>query len=137
MATATTTWTEGMVFDSFVYGHHVRMDAEREFGGNDRGQRPKFLLLAAVSGCTGMDVMSILKKMQVKVDVFTITADADVADDHPRVFTKIHLVYEFRGKDLPLEKLHRACELSQERYCSVAAMLKKACPVTYEVKTAE
>jgi putative redox protein len=137
MATATTTWTDGMMFDSLVYGHHVRMDAENEFGGKDRGPRPKFLLLSAVSGCTGMDVMSILKKMQVKIDGFTITAHADVADAHPKVLTRIHMIYEFRGKDLPLEKLRRACELSQDRYCSVAAMLKKACPITYEIKTAE
>jgi putative redox protein len=137
MATATTTWTEGMVFDSLVNEHHVSMDAEREFGGTDRGPRPKFLLLAALGGCTGMDVASILKKMQVKVEGFTITARADVADTHPKVFTKIHLIYEFRGRDIPMAKLRKACDLSQDRYCSVAAMLKKACPVTYEVRTVE
>jgi putative redox protein len=84
-----------------------------------------------------MDVVSILKKMQVKIDKFTITAQAEVANDHPRVLTKIHLVYEFRGKDLPIDKLRKACDLSQDRYCSVSVMLKKACPVTYEIKTAE
>jgi putative redox protein len=137
MATATTTWTEDMVFDSLVNGHHVRMDAEKEFGGTDRGPRPKLLLLSAVGGCTGMDVLSILKKMQVKIEGFTITALAEVADAHPRVFTKIHMIYEFKGKNLPVEKLRKACDLSQNRYCSVAAMLKKACPITYEIKTAE
>jgi putative redox protein len=125
-----------MVFDSLVNGHHVPMDAEKEFGGRERGPRPKFLLLTALSGCTGMDVISILKKMQVKVEGFTITAHAEVADDHPRVLTKIHLVYEFRGRDLPVEKLRKAVSLSQERYCSVSAMLKKACPITCEVRTA-
>ena len=137
MATATTTWTEGMVFDSLVNGHHVQMDAEKEFGGMDRGPRPKFLLLSALSGCTGMDVLSILKKMQVKIEGFTVTAHAEVADDHPRVLTKIHLIYDFKGKDLPAEKLRKACDLSQNRYCSVAAMMKKACPISYEIKTAD
>jgi putative redox protein len=137
MATATTTWTSDMTFDALVNGHHVFMDSEKEYGGTDRGPRPKFLLLAALSGCTGMDVVSILKKMQVKTAGFTITARAEVADDHPRVLTKIHLIYEFRGGNLPLEKLRKACELSQERYCPVSAMLRKACPVTYEVRTAE
>jgi putative redox protein len=137
MVTTTTKWTEGMVFDSLVNGHHLLMDAESEFGGKDRGPRPKFMLLAAVSGCTGMDVLSILKKMQVKIEGFAVTAHAEVADDHPRVLTKIHMIYEFKGKNLPVEKLRKACELSQNRYCSVAAMLKKACPITYEIKTAE
>jgi putative redox protein len=134
MASATTTWTGGMVFDSLVNGHHVSMDAEREFGGADRGPRPKSLLLAALGGCTGMDVASILKKMQVKLEGFAVTAHAEAAETHPRVFTKIHLVFEFRGGNLPMDKLRKACDLSQERYCAVAAMLKKACPVTYEIK---
>ena len=135
METVSTAWAGGMVFDSVVSGHHVIMDAEREFGGKDQGSRPKFLLLAALTGCTGMDVASILKKMQVPVEGLVITAHAEVASGHPKVLTKIHLVYEFKGKDLPLQKLQTACDLSQEKYCSVSAMLKKACPVTCEIRT--
>lgn len=137
METVVTRWTEEMAFDSAVGGHHVVMDAEKEFGGNDKGPRPKFLLLCALCGCTGMDVVSILRKMQVNLDAFTVTAQAEVAGSHPKVLTGIHLVYEFAGKDLPLDKLRKACDLSQDKYCSVSAMLKKACPVTYEIRTAE
>jgi putative redox protein len=135
MARVTTRWDSDMVLDSEVNGHHIIMDADEKFGGRDRGPRPKFVVLSALGGCTGMDVASLLKKMRVDVDGFDIRADAEVAEEHPRVFTKIHLTYTFRGKNLPVDKLQKAVDLSQERYCSVSAMLKEACDLTYEVKT--
>lgn len=114
-------------------GHEVVMDASREFGGEDGGPRPMELVLVALMGCTGMDVVSILKKMRVEDYQFEVETGYERASDHPKVYTRIHLRYIFKGKDLPRDKIEKAVSLSQERYCSVAAMLKRVAPLTYEV----
>jgi putative redox protein len=137
MISVTTTWQSDMAFDAQIGGHHVVMDAAAEFGGKESGPRPKPLLLAALGGCTGMDVVSLLKKMRVEYRAFRILATGETSDEHPKVFTKIHLIYEFEGRELPLDKLKKAIDLSQERYCSVSAMLKEASELTYEVRTVD
>ena len=134
MHTVTTSWQSKMSFDADPDGHHVIMDAASEFGGEDRGPRPKKMLLAALGGCTGMDVASLLKKMRVEHEGFSITAQAEASTEHPKVFTSIHLIYSFKGKNLPADKIQKAVDLSQERYCSVSAMLRQAAKITYEVK---
>ena len=134
MAKVETHWSSEMSFDSTVNNHRIVMDSDPAFGGQEKGPRPKMLVLSALGGCTGMDVVSILNKMRVNPDSFRVIAEADIADEHPKVFTKIHLTYEFKGKNLPQDKLKKAVDLSQERYCAVSAMLKKACPFTYEIK---
>jgi len=125
---------EDLAFDSEVNGHHIILDADDSVGGKDRGPRPKNLVLASLTGCTGMDVISILNKMRVKVDSFRVIADGEAATEHPKVFNKIHLIYEFKGKDLPMDKLKKAVELSQNRYCPVSAMLKNVLDLSYEIK---
>jgi len=125
---------EDLAFDSEVNGHHIVLDADDSVGGKDRGPRPKNLVLASLTGCTGMDVISILNKMRVKVDSFRVIADGEAATEHPKVFNKIHLIYEFKGKDLPMDKLKKAVELSQNRYCPVSAMLKNVLDLSYEIK---
>jgi len=132
-----TEWKEEMMFDSVVHGHHVVMDSAPEFGGKNRGPRPKALMLTSLCGCTGMDVISVLKKMRVSPDQFTVTARAEISEEHPKVYTSIHLTYEFKGEDLPMDKLQKAVDLSQERYCGVSAMLRKACTLTYEINVGE
>ena len=134
MHEVTTSWQSNMYFDADPDGHHVIMDAASEFGGEDRGPRPKKMLLAALGGCTGMDVASLLKKMRVEHEGFSITAQAEASTEHPKVFTSIHLIYSFKGKNLPADKIQKAVDLSQERYCSVSAMLRQAAKITYEVK---
>jgi putative redox protein len=136
MHRVTTSWQSKMSFDADPDGHHILMDAAPEFGGEEKGPRPKKLLLAALGGCTGMDVASLLKKMRVEHEGFSITAQAEASTEHPKVFTSIHLTYSFRGKNLPEEKIRKAVDLSQERYCSVSAMLKQAAKLTYEIELA-
>jgi putative redox protein len=131
--TVTTEWLGDMKFDSLVNGHHIIVDALQEGGGSDSGPRPKTLLLTALAGCTAMDVVSILKKMQVEVDKFNVEVSADLTDEHPKHYTRMHLVYRFAGKDLPVDKLRKAIELSQEKYCGVSFMFKKAFEVSYEI----
>jgi len=128
-----TQWKSDMKFDSLVDGHHVTIDASPESGGTNEGPRPKALMLTALAGCTGMDVVSILKKMRVEVERFNIEVSAEETEEHPKHFTHMHIVYRFGGKDLPLDKLQKAVELSQDRYCGVSFMYRKAMEVTHEI----
>jgi putative redox protein len=128
-----TEWLGDMKFDSIVNGHHVIIDAMPEGGGSDSGPRPKTLLLTALAGCTAMDVVSILKKMRVEVEKFNVEVQADMTEEHPKHYTHMHIIYRFKGKDLPVDKLEKAIDLSQERYCGVSFMYRKAMEVTHEI----
>lgn len=122
-----------MAFEMNINGHNLVIDASEEIGGNNLGPRPKPLLLAGLIGCTGIDVMSILKKMRVEIEDLDIEVSAENTEEHPKVYKDIHLIFKFKGENLPIDKLERAVELSQERYCGVTAMLKEATSVTYEI----
>ncbi len=128
---------DNMAYQMELDGHNLILDASIENGGSNLGPRPKKLLLAGLIGCTGMDVASILKKMQVVLDDFKLTATAETAEDHPKVYTEIHLNYHFKGKNLPKDKICLLLSLSQEKYCGVSAMLQKAAPVTYDITIEE
>ncbi len=110
-------------------GHRVVMDNAE----GDTGPRPMELVLVALGGCTGMDVVSILRRMRVDFEDFRIEIEARRKESHPRVYVQVHLKYIFTGKDLPLRKLERAVELSQNKYCSVTAMLRCTATVTHEI----
>ncbi len=127
-------WKEGMAFEAEVDGFKIIVDAKEEHGGTGQGPRPKPLMMVALAGCTGMDVISILKKMRVEVDNFSIKIDGDITDEHPKQFTKMHIIYEFKGNDLAMKKLEKAVNLSQERYCGVSASYGKAMELTHEIK---
>ncbi len=127
-------WMGDMTFEAAIHEHRILMDAKEETGGHNLGPRPKPLLMVSLAGCTGMDVISILKKMKVEPVEFNIRVEGGISDEHPKLFTSMHIIYEFRGTDLPLDKLTRAIELSQDKYCGVNASLKKAMPVTWEIK---
>ena len=130
-----TKWLEKMAFKADVMGQEVIMDAGEQVGGEDRGPRPKPLMLTALAGCTGMDVVSILKKMKIEVDDFNIIVQGELTEEHPKHYKKIHIIYEFKGKDLPLKKLEKAVSLSEEKYCGVSAVYKKAMELTWEIRT--
>lgn len=120
-----------------INGHRFVTDAAVETGGEDQGPRPKVMLLASLIGCTGIDVKMILDKMKVDLQDMNISVEAEAAEDHPKVYTDIHLTFTFKGKDLPMDKLQKAVKLSQERYCGVTAMLQKAAPITYDIVVEE
>jgi putative redox protein len=130
-------WLEKMAFSAEVNGHKITLDATEKAGGENRGPRPKPLMLAALAGCTGMDVVSILKKMRVEVEDFNVLVEGDLTEEHPKQFTKMHVIYEFKGKDLPMEKLKKAVSLSEERYCGVSATYRQAMELTSEIKVSE
>ncbi|MDD3743584.1 MAG: OsmC family protein [Lentimicrobiaceae bacterium] len=128
-----TRWNENMQFDTVVNGHHLIMDANAEVGGMDAGPRPKELLLAGLAGCTGMDVISILKKMRMEPAYFNIRIEADMTDEHPKHYQSMHIIYEFAGDNLDMDKINKAVSLSQERYCGVSHMYSKMMTLTHEI----
>jgi putative redox protein len=127
------THKEDLAFDVELNGHNFGIDADEEYGGKNYGPRPKHLLLSGLAGCTGMDVASILGKMQVPFDSFNLEVDAESTDEHPKVYKKIHIKYIFSGKELDEDKINKAIDLSLEKYCGVHAMLGKVSDITHEV----
>lgn len=127
------TWKDEMAFEASINGHTIILDADSNVGGSDRGPRPKILLLAGLGGCTGMDVISILAKMKVVPDEYYMEIEADLTDEHPKVYNRIKISYHFKGNELPLDKLEKAVNLSMEKYCGVTAMLSKTAKVETEI----
>ncbi|MCY1721901.1 OsmC family protein [Prolixibacteraceae bacterium Z1-6] len=130
-------WTDKIAFEADMDGHKVIVDASEEVGGSDLGPRPKKLMLASLAGCTGVDVVMILKKMKVNIEAFNVIVEADVTDEHPKHYNKIKVVYQFKGKDLPMEKLEKAVKLSEEKYCGVSAVYRKAMEMKTEIRIVE
>jgi putative redox protein len=127
-------WVEGMEFRAETgSGHTLTMDASADSGGADLGARPTELLLAAVGGCTGIDIVSILQKMQQPVDGVKVEVSGDRADEHPRRFTQIQLRYIVSGKGLTEERVARAVQLSTEKYCSVLHSLNANYEYGFEI----
>jgi len=110
------------------------MDTAPEFDGDSSATKPLELLLIALGGCTGMDIVPLFKKMRQDVTAVELNITAERSEEHPKVYTRIDLEYVVTGKALEEEKVKRAIELSQEKYCSVSAMLKRACPVSYTIR---
>lgn len=93
-------WKGAMSFDAAIDGHTLRIDADSKVGGNDTGPRPKKLLLVALGGCTGMDIVSLLKKMRVDVEQFSIGVDSfQTEDEHPFVYDRYKITFFFEGKE--------------------------------------
>jgi putative redox protein len=124
------TWVQGEQFvASGAGGHSVVLDAP-----GDRavwqGFKPSELLLAAVAGCTGVDVISILRKQRQRVSDLRVTATGEQREEYPRAFEHIHLAYEVRGRDVSASAVERAIALSEEKYCSVAATVRGVATIT-------
>ena len=117
-----------------VSNHWVMMDGNEKVGGVDGASRPMEMLLFGLGGCTAVDVEVILKKMKVPVENIEIDIQTERADQHPKVYTKIDMVYHFYGKDLPLKKLEKAVHLSKNTYCSASAMLGKTAEITASIE---
>lgn len=130
-------WIGDMAFNTEVNGHELILDADEKVGGKDRGPRPKPLMITSLLGCTAMDVISILQKMRVDVKAFRVYADSELTEEHPKHYDSIHLIYEFTGKNLPMEKLKKAVNLSQDRYCGVSYIYKQVINMDYEIKVIE
>ncbi|MGG3466122.1 OsmC family protein [Neobacillus pocheonensis] len=126
-------WKEKMAFSGVTpSGHEINMDAAPEVGGENSGARPMELLLQAVAGCTGIDIISILHKMRLEPSSFHMDVKGERADDHPKRFTTINIHYALEG-DLPEDKVFRAIQLSKDKYCSVSHSLNADITVSYSI----
>ena len=114
--------------------HWVTIDGPKDFYGSEAASRPKELLLLSLGSCTGSDVAAILKKKKIKLSNFELLLNAEVAEEHPKVFTKIHIEFIFQGNNLDSKQLERAIELSQEKYCPITQMLKSSVKITTSYK---
>jgi len=128
-------WQGNMAFELEVDGHKIAIDAAPEHGGEDRGPKPKPLLLASLAGCTGMDVVAILAKMRQPVRHFRVHVEGDLTEGYPAVYSRIRIVYELSKADgLDPERVQRAVNLSKDKYCGVSAMLRKAADLSFEIR---
>ena len=130
-----TKWVDALAFDATAdSGHTVRIDTTVEGGGLGSGMNPKKMVLGALSACSGMDVVEVLKKMKVSFSKLEIDAEADQTEEHPKVYKSITMVYRVDAKPEDLDKVKRAVSLSQEKYCGVSAMLAKHCNIDYSIE---
>jgi putative redox protein len=124
-------WVDGMRFVATDgTGHSIVMDASKQGGGEGSGFSPLQLLLAALGGCTGIDIVDIMRKQRQQVDDLEIIVTGQRAEEHPRVYKNIYVEYRFNGKDVKEKAVQRAIRLSEDKYCSVGAMLKAKASMT-------
>ena len=128
------TWKNEMAFEAEVNGFKIMLDAEPAVGGMNKGPRPKPLTLVSLAGCTGMDVISILKKMRIEPEYFNVAVEGDLTEEHPKYYNKIKVIYELKGTGIDPEKVEKAVNLSRDRYCGVFALLKEGAEITYEIR---
>ena len=126
-------WKGQMLFESVAPEGSVMIDAAEEAGGQGKGLRPKAMMLTALAGCTAMDVASLLKKMRAEVEDFKIEVVANLTDEHPKYYDKVHVIYRFYGKDFKKAKIEKAVKLSVDTYCGVMEMFRKFAEVTTEI----
>lgn len=128
-----TQWMGKMQFNALVNGHTIVMDAPERVGGEDNGPIPKPFMLTALSGCTGMDVVALLRKAGKEISDFDIKVSGEISKQAPIVYVNIHLVYDFTGPAESRDAALQAVTDSQEKLCGVSNMLKRIMPVTWEV----
>jgi len=129
MTITTTTWKKEHQFEASHQGNKIKMD-----GAAKNGHGPKALLLSAVAACSGIDIVDILTKMRVDFSELVIETGASQTEEHPKVFKEIHITYNIKTDAENEDKVKKAIDLSLEKYCGVAAMLKKNSPIHYTLQ---
>lgn len=115
-----------MSFEGEVSNHKVVIDSTHDENGIYRGLRPKPLMLLSLAGCTGTDIIIILKKMRIRIDDLNIIVEGELTEELPKYYHTMRIIYEFTGPDPDPEKLKKAIALSEEKYCGVWALYRKA-----------
>ena len=138
MIEAKVTYVDGLQFvGEAASGHAIVMDGDKEVGGRNTGARPMELLLIGLGGCSGMDVVSILKKKKQEINGVEIKVKGEKAENYPKKFTDIDIEFIVRGRNVSDDAVKRAVELSMEKYCSVKATLEGSAKITWSYKIIE
>jgi len=131
-------WVENVCFMAESgSGHAIIMDGAPDIGGKNLGPRPMEMLLMGTGGCTSVDVIMILQKSRQDVVDCEVEIEAERAEDHPKVFTKIHMHFTVKGRNLKPEVVDRAIKLSAEKYCSASIILGKTAQMTHDFEIVE
>ena len=130
----TTTWKNKMLLESDnPLGKNLLMESGPDFGGSNQGLSPKALMLSSLGGCTGLDVLSLLKKIRVEIEDFKVIVNGELTEEHPKYYDKVSIDYYFTGTDLNEEKIKKAVSLSEERYCGVIKMFRAFAEITIAI----
>ena len=130
----TTYWRGNMVFESDnPRWPSIMMDASKDFGGTNSGMAPKAMMLSSLAGCSGLDIVSILNKMKVKIDDFKMEIIGELTDEDPKYYHAVTVNYHFYGKNLKEIKIKKAVDLSVEKYCGVMEMFRRFAKVNIAI----
>jgi putative redox protein len=130
----TTHWRGDMVFESDnPRWPSIMMDASKDFGGTNSGMAPKAMMLSSLAGCSGLDIVSILNKMKVKIDDFKMEIIGELTDEDPKYYHTVTVNYHFYGKNLKESKIKKAVDLSVEKYCGVMEMFRRFAKVNIAI----
>jgi len=129
-----TEWKGNMLFKAHGGNGYALMDSSRELGGQETAPSPKEMILAGLAGCTGMDVVSILRKMRALPEKMDIVVEASLDSEFPKPFTSFLIIFRFWGEELDKGKIEKAVKLSHEKYCGVSATLSQAAPIDIKIE---
>jgi len=127
-------WSHDLAFVAHQEGRAFNIINSGRFDETGTAVSPKQLLLTSLAGCTGMDMASLLPKMRIPFTKLVIKVTGTLAEDHPKIYTDIHVIYQLDSPKEYLDKIEHAIELSETKYCGVSAMLNKAATITHEVQ---
>jgi putative redox protein len=131
-------WQGGLKFTGVSrFGHTITTDGSKQAGGNEEGYQPVELLMFALAGCTGIDMVSIGQKMRMEITGVSVQVSYQQREEHPRAIATAHLDYRITGKGLDPAKVERAIQLSEEKYCSVGATLAGVTKITHSFSITE
>ena len=129
----TTRWLSDLSFEAEIDGHKIYLDSSMEHGGKNMGPRPKMMMMVALAGCTAMDVVAILKKMRVDFEEFTVRVEGELAEEHPKKYEGMKVIYRMKGKNIPRKSVEKAVNLSSTKYCGVSANYLKSFDIKHEI----
>ncbi len=128
-----TIWKGKMQFESSANDHFIYTDKLEIHGGDNSGPRPKPLILAAIGGCTGMEIAAILTKMRLEIDGLEIDVTGELSDGTPKVYNQIHVLFKVESRNQDKAKIERAILIAVDKYCGVVAMARAFATVTSEI----
>lgn len=130
----TVKFVDGMKVEGRAGDHTIMLDSAPKHGGENAGFRPMQLMALSIAGCTAMDVLSLLRKMRQDFTDLDVRVEAKRAEEHPKVFTNVAVIYTVRGRNLDEPKVNRAVELSQDKYCSAIGTVRGVAEINAHVE---